>query len=83
MHSMSIEIQATKAQGYNRLGKTISLLDHGSILQWNKKNVAIKWNISRWFEESYWIIFILWKFLMFMTFVFALTYSFYSKEMWV
>lgn len=28
MHSMSIEIQATKAQGYNRLGKTNSVLEH-------------------------------------------------------
>lgn len=30
MHSMSIEIHVTKAQGYNRLGKTISVLEHGS-----------------------------------------------------
>lgn len=32
MHSMSIEIQATKAQGYNRLGKTISVLEYGSTI---------------------------------------------------
>lgn len=30
MHSMSIEIQVTKAQGYNRLGKTIFALEHGN-----------------------------------------------------
>lgn len=44
MHSMSIEIQATKAQGYNRLGKTISVLEHSMavLLQGSKKNVAIK-----------------------------------------
>lgn len=29
---MSIEIQATMAQGYNRLGKTIFLLEHGSTI---------------------------------------------------
>lgn len=32
MHSMPIEIQATKAQGYNRPGKTIYGLEHGSTM---------------------------------------------------
>lgn len=30
MHSLSIEIQVTKAQGYNRVGKTIFILEQGN-----------------------------------------------------
>jgi len=40
MHSMLIEIQVTKAQGYNRLGKTIFVLQHGNTIAVKSKKVC-------------------------------------------
>lgn len=49
MQSMPIEIQVTKAQGYNRLGKTIfvSLHDKTMVVK-REKSVATELNISGW-----------------------------------
>lgn len=50
MHSMSIEIQVTKAQGYNWLGKIIFVLvlDNNYHSEIRKMSDAVKWNLSEW-----------------------------------
>lgn len=49
MQSMLVEIQVTKAQGYNRLGKTIFVLVHDKTTVVKRgKSVATELNISGW-----------------------------------